>query len=349
MIDRIYELAEQVRLEFAPDARVAVFEVEAVQEGGNVIVFGASSIPAAVEALHSKLATLEPGVAVRDEILRLPAAMGGRPPHALVRVAVAPMLAAPIISGSYLSTTILGHRVLVLREYGRWQQCRSADGYVGWMHRGYLCRLTEADARAWDVGTRVPLHVSLGGEVLDGRGDLMLRLPWGARIGMRDGAALLPDGRQGPLRGDAVPFEELAVRFPPSGDRIVTTALTWTGTPYLWGGTTPWGADCSGIVQAVYRVHGIELPRDSDQQAREGTAIEPDADFGNIQAGDLHFFAERENRISHVAISMGGSKIVHSALGNGGVGVNDLTGENGYERSLRELLVSTRRVIPPAP
>jgi cell wall-associated NlpC family hydrolase len=105
--------------------------------------------------------------------------------------------------------------------------------------------------------------------------------------------------------------------------------------------------DCSGLVQAVYRTHGVELPRDSDQQAAVGAELEPREDFSTLRAGDLLFFAEQRNRISHVAISAGGSRILHSALGNGGVRFNDLLGDSPYERELLTLLVRTTRVLSP--
>ena len=349
MIDKVYAIVDDVRSEYALDPRAAVFEVEVGSQDGELVVYGASSVPQAVEELHARIAALDDTVPIRDEVLRLPAAMDGRPPHAVVSVATAPMLAAPIISGSYLSTVLLGHRVMVLREYGRWQQCRAPDGYLGWIHRGYLKRLSEAEARSWEIGATAPQHYSLGAEVLDGEGEVMVRLPWGARVCVRDGVALLPDGRTGTVRGDVLPLAELGSRFPLDPERIVATTRQWSGTPYLWGGVTPWGVDCSGLVQAVYKTHGVHLPRDSDQQALEGVPVEHGDDFSEILPGDLLFFAERQDRVSHVAISTGGSRIIHSAVGNGGVSTNDLCGDNGYERDLRSLLVTVRRIVSQAP
>src|SRR5690606_5530080 len=112
---------------------------------------------------------------------------------------------------------------------------------------------------------------------------------------------------------------------------IARTARRWIGAPYLWGGVTQLGVDCSGLAQAVMWMHGIALPRDSDLQARIGSRVDYDAALTQLRAGDLLFFAEPGERITHVAISGGEGSIVHSALGNGGVAANDLNGELPFE------------------
>jgi gamma-D-glutamyl-L-lysine dipeptidyl-peptidase len=343
LIESIYRIIEDVRMEFAPDPRVSVFEVDVARDEAGWVLFGAVSAPAAAEALSARTGVLDIGI--RNALLRLPFVHDGDPPHALVVASVAPMLAGPIISESQVSQALLGHRLLVLRDHGRWLQCRSIDGYLGWVHRGYLRRVDEQQARSWEVGGDAPVHFCLGAEVTDPCGAVVARLPWGSRIHVRDEIALLPDGSQGLLRGATVPLSELPGRFALDGAAIVETALRWCGAAYVWGGTNPWGVDCSGLVQAVYRTHGFEMPRDSDHQAREGEAVEPGEDFEAVLPGDLHFFAEQRDRISHVAISMGGSRIVHSALGNGGVQSNDLLGDLAYERELRSLRVRTRRIL----
>jgi cell wall-associated NlpC family hydrolase len=174
------------------------------------------------------------------------------------------------------------------------------------------------------------------------------RLPWGARVArLSQEQYELPDGRCGAVAaGELVAVDRLADRFPARGDSVTRTARRWLGAPYLWGGITPTGVDCSGLAQVVFWLHGIALPRDSDQQSRVGEQIDPADDFANMNAGDLVFFSDTGERVSHVAISLGGSHIVHSALTNGGVDINDLKGDQELELRLRSTLVKARRVLP---
>ena len=156
----------------------------------------------------------------------------------------------------------------------------------------------------------------------------------------------LPDGRSGSVaNGDVIDVDRLGDWFPHRGESVARTARRWYGAPYLWGGVTLNGVDCSGFTQAVMWMHAIALPRDSDLQERAGTPVTPGSGLAELRPGDLLFFAEQDARISHVAISLGGPIIIHSALGNGGVHINDLTGSEPFERKLAEMFVSARRLL----
>lgn len=335
-----------VREELAPDPRLSVFEIDVEHRDGAIVLAGCTSQPEAADALHRRIAGLHGSVRVVDRIVRLPARSVGARGHAIVAAAVAPLLDAPDVAGIMISQALLGRRLLILRLHGHWYQCRSDDGYIGWVHRGYVHRVTEAEARAWELGAGGELCVALEAEVVDDDGYVLARLPWGARVlRLDDDQVALPGGDTGRVRGEVIALSERRERFPPSGGAVVETATRWLGVPYLWGGRTGGGVDCSGFVQAVYALHGIDLPRDSDLQAERGTAVEPGADFGALEAGDLLFFAELPERITHVTLSTGGSGIIHSSLGNGGVRHNDLRGRRGFERELRKIFIGARRLL----
>lgn len=345
-LETLRTLVTEVRDRHAPDPRLAVFDVEIEVDGDAVVFLGATSEREAAQELHRRAATLSAWPRVVDRVQVLPEAHEDERIHALVCAALVPVLAAPRIQATQVSQAVLGTRMTVLRRDGRWLQCRGPDGYIGWVHAGYVALRSELDARAWELGADGDVWISLGAQVVDEAGEIVVRLPWGARVVRGpDGAARLPDGRAGALRGEAVPLGARGLGFPAEGQALCASAARWLGVPYLWGGVTMGGVDCSGFVQAVYRMHGQAIPRDSDQQSHAGTAVEPGEDFADLRAGDLLFFAEEPGRCTHVAMSTGGSRIVHASLGNGGVARNDLAGRRSYERELRRLFLWARRFV----
>jgi cell wall-associated NlpC family hydrolase len=122
--------------------------------------------------------------------------------------------------------------------------------------------------------------------------------------------------------------------------RVLETADRYVGVPYVWGGNTPSGFDCSGLTKYVFAKQGIQLPRTSREQARVGTAVA--LDFGALLPGDLLLFAEPDEAISHVAIYVGDGRIIHASSAAGQVGYLDLGGDRAawYIQNL----VAVRRV-----
>jgi cell wall-associated NlpC family hydrolase len=122
--------------------------------------------------------------------------------------------------------------------------------------------------------------------------------------------------------------------------RVVPTAEQYIGVPYRYGGTSPrTGFDCSGFVQYVYGIQGVDLPRTSRQMAGSGIAIEPSTRA--MAVGDLMLFAQG-GRISHVAIYAGNGRFIHSSSSGNGVRYDDLGSRRG--RWFEDHLVAARRV-----
>ena len=138
----------------------------------------------------------------------------------------------------------------------------------------------------------------------------------------------------------------MSSRFPRGEAAICATAVQrFAGTSYQWGGITPWGGDCSGLVQTVFWLHGVQLPRDAWQQALEGSdaGVDPLA----LRAADLLFFSDREDRrVTHVGMALGDRRMVHLALGRGGYCIERLDdARDGYVKALRERFVGARRIL----
>lgn len=239
--------------------------------------------------------------------------------HALVRTALVPVRSEPDVRSEMVSQEPLGAALALLEREGEWARARGEDGYEGWVNSGGL-HFCDADvAGAWwdEVGGRPA--VSLDAILEDAAGGPLVRLPWGARVALAGEYVVTPGGRRGRLaEGRLVGWDEAAERFPGDAAAVVRTAREWMGVAYLWGGRTRWGTDCSGYVQAVYRLHGFQLPRDSQQQEEYGEPIVFGSGHPEPRPGDLLFFRGRESEgISHVAFSLGGRAIIHAAQVNG--------------------------------
>ena len=122
---------------------------------------------------------------------------------------------------------------------------------------------------------------------------------------------------------------------------VLNTAERYLGTPYVYGGTSPKGFDCSGFVQYVFRRHGVELPRTSRQQAVVGRRLPVDVEA--MRPGDLLMFASKGGRIDHVAIYVGDDRIIHSTSSGGGVRYDNLRTTRG--KWFTKHHVASRRVL----
>jgi cell wall-associated NlpC family hydrolase len=249
----------------------------------------------------------------------------------IVGAAVAPLNAEPRAGSEQVSQTLAGHRLAVLEARAPWFRVRGADDYEGWVHRGYVL-----DAGAPDVARRFTrARTSLGCTVREGDGRRRA-LPLGAI--MADDACV--------ESGEALDADALAARFPRTADAIARSALDFfQGTAYEWGGITPWGADCSGFVQAIFALHGVRLPRDARQQVSIGSPVVGGG--AALRASDLLFFSERpDRRITHVALALDAHRFAHLALGRGGYAVERIADSaDPYVRELMERLVEVRRLV----
>jgi hypothetical protein len=250
---------------------------------------------------------------------------------ATVRTPIAPMHGEPRIASQMISQQVAGHRMEVLDEEGDWVRARGEDGYEGWMHLGFLARSPKAGAR----GSRQTPRISLG---------CLTRTSAGDRRSLPFRAILAPD--ETVQSGDAVDSARLSERFPLEAAAITRTAQEYfSATSYLWGGVTPWGADCSGLVQSTFAMHGLQLPRDAWQQAERGT--DAGRDVGELEPADLLFFTDRDDRrITHVGIALGERRMVHLALGRGGYSIEQLDNRSdAYVDKLRDRFLFARRMI----
>lgn len=244
------------------------------------------------------------------------------------------MLCEPDVKTTQVSQLLRGHIAQVVERNGLWLNVKSADAYDGWVHQGYVVTIPEPVPPPAATGWDDPRPLSLGCTVRDAQGATR-RLPLGA---------LITEGEER-CGGLAMTLRERRHSFPPAADSITASATTFfEGTSYEWGGVTPWGCDCSGLVQSSFRLHGVHVPRDACQQATTGAPLDG---MSGLRPADLLFFSdEPDGKITHVAMSLGGTRVVHLALGRGGYAVDDLVkGGDEYTELLLTRFRLARRIL----
>ncbi|MGC8785118.1 MAG: NlpC/P60 family protein [Armatimonadota bacterium] len=295
-------------------------------------------------------------------------------PRAVVVHNVVKMHAQPNGESEQVSQTILGHTLLLSTPPApeeNWLKVQTDDNYTGWVRRKQVRLLGEDEeyptqGQAYRVNalwafvrekpdiqaphlTIAPMSAWLEG--LEWHGDwLHVRLPDGCEgwVSVQDVTSQwVTVTRIGSLRveGMVISRGESTERYvvPRAGwqNALVYTAKRLLGVPYLWGGSSPFGLDCSGFVQLVYRMCGLVIPRDADLQAEFDRTIE--VSLADVQPGDLIFFAggndQHRRTITHVGMIVDGEHFIHSS---GGVGVNITPLDEPYYRSI---LWGVRRVI----
>lgn len=243
------------------------------------------------------------------------------------------MLCEPDVRTTQVSQLLHGHVARVIERKGLWLHVKGADEYTGWVHQGYVVTVPDTGESLADTGWDDARPLSLGCTVRDEHAATR-KLPLGA---------LITEGQER-VGGLAMTLAERRKSFPSEADSITASAMTFfEGTSYEWGGVTPWGCDCSGLVSSSFQLHGVKVPRDAWMQAMTGAPVESIQD---LRPADLLFFSdEPEGKITHVAISLGETRVVHLALGRGGYAVDDLASREEYTSLLVQRFRFGRRIL----
>lgn len=258
--------------------------------------------------------------------------------YGITMLAVVPVRKSPEENSEMVTQLLFGETFKILRQRNRyWTLIECAyDGYRGWVSQNQITPVSEADLEDYRH------HHAVAGELYCpamADGDSRY-IPFGASLPQFDEMSFGILGKRYSYGGQVI-FPERLIN---KSDYIEKMARKFLHTPYLWGGRSSFGIDCSGFVQVVFKALGITLPRDASQQVERGEIV----DFASqARIGDLLFCRSHyKNSVSHVGMVLGKKKVIH-ASGKVRIDTFDHYGIfNHDENRYSHLMVVIKRVLP---
>lgn len=321
----------EVKNTFAPDKRMAIFDIHISEDAGGLVLTGETNLPEAKSFLLKRVSNSQ----IKDEVKILPEDILGERIFGIVNISVANIRTKPEHSAEMATQALLGTLVKIYKKTDDdWYLVQTPDNYISWVDGDGIQRVTKEEADNWIKSNKIIFTKNFGSafENSEENNSLVSDIVFGNLLKLISSEnnyyqVEFPDGRKAFIKNsEAELFSDWLQNRNCTKENVINTAKNFMGIPYLWGGTSVKGLDCSGFTKTVFFANGIILPRDASQQVFVGETINTEKDFSNLQPGDLLFFGlsanqNRKERITHVAIYLGDGDFIHAS---GRVRINSL-------------------------
>jgi len=341
---------DSISKHWAPDKRTGICNIALSNGRGAELILKGETMFAGARTKVLQLLSSK-GFSVIDSVTILPDTLHLEKNWGLITLSVANMRSKPAHSSEMVSQTIMGTPVRILKDGDGWVLIQTPDQYIGWTNKSAVQLMSRSEILQWRKAERLIFEGNEG--IIFGdrqRTTIMSDLVAGAILvktseGLDYVAVGLPDGRSGYVsKQNWFSFKRWKDTVSLNANRMIVSGKRLMGFPYLWGGTSSKGMDCSGFVKTVCFLNGVVLERDASQQFRHGKEVDLTAGWEKLQKGDLLFFGSKEPfRVTHVGMYIGDSELIHES---GSVHINSLDRTKAnYNDELKENLVGARRII----
>ena len=320
----ITQIIESFTQRFAPDKRTAIFQIDAFKQNNQLILTGRTNLFGAKSFLIDRLKIEK--VAIVDEIKTLPEPELEDKVYGLVEVSVCNIRYSPKHAGELASQALMGTPVRILeKEDNGWLLIQTPDQYISWVDRGAITMMNKEGMDRWKAVPKVIYTRFYGSAYSEPDeesatvSDLVAGCMMELIIEKEDFyQVLFADQRIGFVsKKESNIYNNWLTKISVSEESLIKTSKQLMGVPYLWGGTSFKGVDCSGFTKTIYFLNGIILPRDASQQVMIGETIDKTGNWANLKPGDLLFFGDKREdgseRVIHVAMWLGNGEFIHAS------------------------------------
>ncbi|QCX01902.1 NlpC/P60 family protein [Aggregatimonas sangjinii] len=352
--DPVQITLKNIKKEYAPDKRVALFDVTAEQNDEILVLKGESNLPEAIAALKSQLAA--DSIPFIDSIQQLPADDLGKKTKAIINISVANLRSNPGHSSELATQATLGTIVNVYKKKDNWYYVQTPDHYLAWVDEGGIELVEDQIAENWSQDEKIIYTQTYGHAYADPYIDSLIvsdltagNLLTIVKDVFNNYSVRFPDGRNAYVRkSESEVYTDWLQNLDATEETLVSTGRQLMGIPYLWGGTSTKGVDCSGFTKTVYFMNGMVIPRDASQQVHTGIPIDSTGNFDALQRGDLLFFGRKATdstaeKVVHVGMWIGDNEFIHSS-GKVRISSMDKKSKNYDEYNLNRYL-RTKRIF----
>lgn len=355
IMEKVNSIIKVVKEKFAPDKCVAIFNLETTESDSKIVVKGETNIPVAKSEFVKMMK--EADLKFEDEIEMLPSEKLGEKKFGVINLSVANIRTNPDHPAELATQAILGTPIKILKKgEDGFYLVQTPEGYIAWLDNDGIAFMTDVEMNEWLSSPKI-IYTKVYGfsySEADENSQTVSDLVAGnlLKIIGEDANFVLvnyPDGRNAYIKKDeAKLFNEWYKSLNPTSEEILNTAYRFTGIPYLWGGTSTKGMDCSGFTKTVYFLNGIILSRDASQQVNTGELVDTKDGWKNLQPGDLLFFGtkakeNKKERITHVAIYIGDGDFIHAS---GRIKINSLNKNKSYYSQYRDnAFIRAKRIL----
>lgn len=302
------------------DSRVSVFEIQIKElEEGKLSLSGRLLDEDQLAGLKEAFASRFPDLSLDTASIKILYHPNNLRLH--VATNITGLYEAPTFSVPLASELLYGWELDVLEEKDSWVFTRQTDGYLGWAYRPYLVEGYASKATHLVIAPSIELHTQP-----DASCPILTRLVSGTGVivdEISNGWARVAANKTGWMPAHYLrAIADLSQTLEARRAMLKEDSARMIGAPYLWGGISGNGIDCSGFTSLLHRWIGIQIPRDADMQHAAAKPVEPP-----FEVGDLFFLAEGDDdhqHVTHVGMSLGGWMMIHSTRPNNGVYIENL-------------------------